>query len=105
MHVLGFAHEHARPDRDKFVKILCENILPNLTRDFRKLKSNVVETFGEPYDFYSIMHYRPDHFSSNGSPTIKPLVDGIEMDRVGKMDALSPGDIRKLNSLYFCDTN
>ena len=28
MHALGFFHEHTRPDRDKFVKILWDSILP-----------------------------------------------------------------------------
>lgn len=28
-----------------------------------------MDTAGETYDFYSIMHYKLDHFSTNGSLT------------------------------------
>jgi hypothetical protein len=102
-HVLGFAHEHSRPDRDNFIRINCANIARNLTQNFRRLKSETVHTFDVPYDFYSIMHYRLDHFSDNGLPTIEPLNQHeLNYDLIGLMKVLSQGDIRRLNLLYKC---
>lgn len=99
---IGFSHEHARPDRDRYVEIRCENIYRNVTVDFRKVKRSVVDSFGEPYDFASLMHYSFDHFSINGRPTIVPLVpvpDGID---VGNANTFSPSDIRRIKKLYKC---
>lgn len=28
MHILGFSHEHTRPDRDRYVTVLWDNIKP-----------------------------------------------------------------------------
>uniref|UniRef100_A0A914USN9 Metalloendopeptidase n=1 Tax=Plectus sambesii TaxID=2011161 RepID=A0A914USN9_9BILA len=105
-HVLGFAHEHSRPDRDDYIQINCENIARNLTQNFRRLKKETVHTFDVPYDFYSIMHYRLDHFSANGQPTIEPLDSQLELNYnlIGLMKVLSQGDIYRLNKLYHCKT-
>ncbi|GMT35506.1 hypothetical protein PFISCL1PPCAC_26803, partial [Pristionchus fissidentatus] len=56
LHVLGFEHEHQRPDRDDFIKVQYTNVLPGQMVNFEKLRPNTVE-LNEPYDYRSIMHY------------------------------------------------
>jgi hypothetical protein len=57
-HVLGFAHEFQRWDRDQFVTIHYENIKPGRAADYDWIpKTNWLVT-GLPYDYQSIMHYR-----------------------------------------------
>ena len=57
-HVLGFAHEFQRWDRDQFVTIHYENIKPGRAPDYDWIpKTNWLVT-SLPYDYQSIMHYR-----------------------------------------------
>lgn len=109
MHILGFAHEHQRPDRDRYVKIRCEHLMPNVTQDFRRLREQVISqvSMEDEYDFRSIMHYRLDHFSIDGHQTIEPDLDylkglGIREDEIGLMRELSEGDVRRIRRLYEC---
>ena len=52
----------------------------------------------------SIMHYRNDAFSTNGRPTIRPILPGYEgwETYMGRGDKMSAQDIQKLKAYYQC---
>ncbi|XP_031550609.1 zinc metalloproteinase nas-13-like [Actinia tenebrosa] len=100
MHTLGFFHEHTRPDRDNYIKILWDNIKKGNEIQF-KIRSSMESTnLGQPYDFRSIMHYHRKEFSKNGKNTIESLQDpNMEL---GSMNSLSAIDVMQINRLYRC---
>ena len=55
LHAMGVFHEQSRMDRDKYVRILTQNIKSPFASQFRKHQNS--DTFGIPYDYKSIMHY------------------------------------------------
>ncbi|VDO93653.1 unnamed protein product [Soboliphyme baturini] len=99
MHGIGFWHEHGRPDRDKYVQILMQNVDRRESSQFGKNDPMVVDTLDEDYDYRSIMHYGQKTFSANGLDTIVPRVSGVP---IGIAKDLSITDIRKINKLYNC---
>ncbi|XP_071236476.1 high choriolytic enzyme 1-like isoform X2 [Salvelinus alpinus] len=127
MHALGLHHEHTRPDRDQYVTIQWDNVVPVATRngypgitcklvlravllhyhpqwvslgkeDNFKVKKG--DTQDLPYDYDSIMHYGTYYFSSNRNPTIGSKKSGVQ---IGLRNHLSPLDITRLNKLYQCE--
>ncbi|TSM12566.1 Tolloid-like protein 2 [Bagarius yarrelli] len=103
-HVIGFWHEHTRPDRDKHVSIIRENIQPGQEYNFLKMARDEVNSLGETYDFNSIMHYSTNTFSrSIILDTILPRYDvnGIRPS-IGQRTRLSKGDISQARKLYNC---
>ncbi|CAL1292322.1 unnamed protein product [Larinioides sclopetarius] len=102
LHVLGFFHEHTRPDRDDFVTIFNNNIKTASINNFRKMSETKVTTFGLPYDFKSVLHYHDREFAIDRTKkTIEPKVN-IGKVIIGKAEELSKMDILKLNKLYHC---
>ncbi|VDN04339.1 unnamed protein product [Thelazia callipaeda] len=59
-----------RPDRDKFIEILWQNVMPGAEDQFDKHSFWILDTLNEPYDYSSIMHYGPYAFTGNGRRTI-----------------------------------
>lgn len=96
IHALGFYHMHQAPDRDKYVKIVYENIKKKSWGNFAKL--SIVKDLGVPYDIHSLMHYNPRDFSANGKRTIESRVEGV--DAVGGAKGMTESDVEKLNRLY-----
>ncbi|KAK1333590.1 hypothetical protein QTO34_005975 [Cnephaeus nilssonii] len=103
-HVVGFWHEHTRPDRDQHVTIIRENIQPGQEYNFLKMEAGEVSSLGETYDFDSIMHYARNTFSRGVFlDTILPRRDdsGVR-PTIGQRVRLSQGDIAQARKLYKC---
>ena len=73
IHAIGFLHEHVRPDRDSYVKIIKENIISGYESQFDRADGS--KTFGVPYDGRSVMHYSRKAFSNNTKDTIQSIVN------------------------------
>lgn len=73
-HVVGFWHEHTRPDRDQHVQIIGKNIMSGQEYNFNKLTKDEVNSLGLAYDYDSILHYATNTFAKDTYlDTILPL--------------------------------
>ncbi|KAF9795448.1 hypothetical protein SFRURICE_004820 [Spodoptera frugiperda] len=73
MHILGFVHMQSTHNRDNFVKILENNVVPGSEHNFDIYKESRVDNLGVGYDYVSCLHYGPYAFTANGRPTIEAL--------------------------------
>ncbi|VDK52445.1 unnamed protein product, partial [Anisakis simplex] len=103
-HVIGFWHEHTRLDRDDHVEIFYKSIQQSQDYNFDKLKTDEIDSLGEPYDYASIMHYARDTFSrAIYLDTILPkVIMNGRRPEIGQRIQLSPGDIAQTKKLYKC---
>lgn len=73
-HAIGMWHEQSRADRDKYIIIHWENIIPGYENNFKTYTQNNQDGFDySSLDLGSIMMYDPYAFSKNGKPTITLL--------------------------------
>jgi len=98
-HALGFWHEQSRPDRDNFVTINYGNIQRGMEHNFNKYSTSKINSYGQPYDFGSVMHYGAYAFSSNRRPTIVKRGSG-STSGLGQRQGLGPGDVKQANLMY-----
>ncbi len=100
MHTLGFVHEQSRPDRDKYIQVLWQNIEEKYQSQF----AIVPESFftgsmqDSAFDYQSVMLYQPNAFAvSSDLVTLKSLSsESINPIR----DGLSENDIKRVNRLH-----
>lgn len=97
LHALGFYHEQSRPDRDDYIDVRNENIMPGKEVNFAKLSKDAVLNLGRPYDYDSVLHYGNNFFSKNTFETIDSRGYSI-----GQRDAMSIGDILQTRLMYQC---
>ena len=110
-HVVGFWHEHTRPDRDDFVTVYTNRVYKRNIINFVKRKSSNVDYQGVKYDYGSIMHYPENAFARLrcfGAQCITIAVKNFQeyyiqgRPDLGAARELSPGDIQQANRLYSC---
>lgn len=110
MHALGLFHEQSRADRDRFVRVHWDNILPKYRNNFER-QSLDNTTYAFEYDYGSIMHYGRAYFAKDRKqPTLtakqgtRGKIRGASADSVklGQRNGLSKTDCLKLNDLYRC---
>ena len=101
LHALGWIHEHNRPNRNQYVEVNWEKIIPDEKRNFY-IDSNAYS--GSAYDFRSIMHY-PTYFfldkkAGKSGKTLEPLPKYSEMENLMGSSTLSNTDILELTLRY-----
>ncbi|XP_062510982.1 blastula protease 10-like [Corticium candelabrum] len=103
-HAVAFWHEHSRPDRNKYIKILKKNVKSERLHAFDRMSKSKVNSLKVPYDFLSIMHYDENAFSKNTRPTIQLRHEwkGKTL-KLGQRDGLSELDAMQAKMLYGCD--
>ncbi|CAG4932375.1 unnamed protein product [Colias eurytheme] len=94
MHILGFSHEHTRPDRDRYLTIKWDNIKPGYKKYFSVREEDPLSSL--PYDYASVLHYPSRAFSRNGKVTIM-TENGV---KIGQREALSETDVEKVSMVY-----
>ncbi|CAN9507582.1 unnamed protein product [Ophioblennius macclurei] len=102
LHALGFYHEQSRSDRDDYVKIWWDEIEEGMEHNFNKYEDDFITDLNTPYDYESVMHYRPLSFNKNDSiPTITTSIPYFN-DVIGQRYDFSAVDITRLNRMYDC---
>jgi len=100
MHALGFFHEQSRRDRDRYIRIMWNNIPGRVRYNFEKYRHGQADTLGQPYDKKSVMHYGNYAFSTNRQKTIVSISNPNEV--LGQRNGLSAIDVRQLKIMYKC---
>lgn len=99
LHALGVFHEHSRPDRDNYVQVIWDNIIPNMRSNFKIL--SLMNKYNLGYDLGSVMHYGPKDSARDPSlPTLVPKK--ASKAKMGQRDGLSVLDAAKLRVAYGC---
>ena len=98
MHALGFVHEQNRTDRDTYVRVVADNIMPGFEQNFALFPWSMMTVSGSaPFDFGSLMMYPPNSFSKNGQPTLQSKVPGYE---ILQAQSPNPSDLIRIRKMY-----
>lgn len=98
LHTLGLFHEHTRSDRDNYVTIHYENIMPGYESNFAIFNGYTNGINYGSFDFNSIMMYPYNAFPKYSGLTTIERKDGLSY--TAQRDSLSTGDKVGIAAVY-----
>ncbi|PRD34275.1 UNVERIFIED_CONTAM: Astacin-like metalloprotease toxin 2 [Trichonephila clavipes] len=101
-HAIGLYHEHTRFDRDNWITIYENNVIPGQLHNFARIDKYQELSF-TPYDYESIMHYGNYAFSKEPHQ-LRTMVakDGTRLLEPYERKGFTKNDIYTINKLYRC---
>ncbi|CAH1645124.1 unnamed protein product [Spodoptera littoralis] len=96
--LVGIPAQHTAPDRDEYIKVIEENILPEKRYLFKKLNNNEWLFDDVDYDYRSASHFDTHRYSMNGRATI--VVRDRDDDNIGGQSKMTKSDLEKIRMLY-----
>jgi len=100
-HALGFAHEINRPDRDNYIDIFEDNIMPGKLVEFAKFED--VDALGLPFDYMSAMMYSENTFATRS--WYKTIASSTNQQISQRESGATWWDYMKIILMYQCVTN
>ncbi|XP_003425141.1 zinc metalloproteinase nas-7-like isoform X1 [Nasonia vitripennis] len=98
MIVLGFYDQHNLHNRDDYINIHWDNVIPEAKAYLYKYRPEDSTDFGLPYDYHSVMQlYDWVYANKENVTTFSPKIKGVTL---GPRNKFSPDDIMKINTLY-----
>ncbi|CAL1266939.1 unnamed protein product [Larinioides sclopetarius] len=101
-HAIGLIHEHQRSDRDNYITVYKNNVVPDQLHNFNKVypQNEILYT---RYDYNSIMHY--GNFAFSRAPNQWPTMvakNGQRLYEPYEKPGFDQSDIYNINKLYQC---
>lgn len=97
-HTIGLLHEHTKPNRDDYIKVIDENIKEEFQSQFKKDEGNIISP---GFDWESIMLYPSvSDFSIGGRATMLRIIGDKRIEFESNREYLSESDINTINVMY-----
>ncbi|XP_060806832.1 seminal metalloprotease 1-like, partial [Amyelois transitella] len=96
LHALGFKDEVSHPQRDRYIRVMWNNIHPKYRNLFRIQVNEFLAANPVEYDPLSIMQFHERAFSYNGQPTIVPVTSGLNIIPSNSLSALDKMKLRMM---------
>ncbi|TQN65360.1 Low choriolytic enzyme [Colletotrichum shisoi] len=106
-HLIGLTHEHQRPDRDQYIRILTDRIEKNRLDQFT---INTGADIHVPFDYNSVMIYPTKAFAKknvwtpfSGSKSLKHTIETITDKKISPWNSPTANDLKAVNDGYSCE--